>query len=346
MRLKAPDKKLDEFKLEGHPLDTISFEAFRKGNKISKEQAEKIFTVGKQISPFPKAFAKKIREVIDSSMTTDIVEFKTEEDSSKFIEYWTGMDMSDERMKYLPNIPGDLCISNTIPIEDIKIAYTKEYLDGVKEYCSVRIIYSGDKEHPECPILIIILSKDDPTYDDIIAVAGVQDEQITLCSWFGFYPKMTRPYNGPAEYLYMGINYDVIYTMLAVWYGIQLALTHPVVKEVFANPNEVKRDKYEYANYHASADKKSKMKYVKKHYVTKENSIDAVISKKLNELNKIPRERPFTRKTLLWRVIGHYRVYPDGRKLWIAPYWKGIMKDSPHKDIILEKENEREIVTE
>ena len=76
--------------------------------------------------------------------------------------------------------------------------------------------------------------------------------------------------------------------------------------------------------------KKKPLRYIKRHILNAE------------ELKKrIHGENNFQRHTLVWYVIGHWRKYADGRKIFIQPYWKGALRELKNGEI-----REREIVQE
>lgn len=104
-------------------------------------------------------------------------------------------------------------------------------------------------------------------------------------------------------------------TMRAVgdWYGIQLALLHPQIKDVFQNPKLTPVRK-------AKPGRKKKQRvarYVKTHYI-RSKDIDAAIH----------RAGTIERKTLCWYVIGHWRHYKNGSKRFIKGYWKGPLREA------------------
>jgi hypothetical protein len=37
-------------------------------------------------------------------------------------------------------------------------------------------------------------------------------------------------------------------------------------------------------------------------------------------------EKTYHRKCLVWHVIGHWRTYKNGTKIFIQPYWKGVLR--------------------
>ena len=101
------------------------------------------------------------------------------------------------------------------------------------------------------------------------------------------------------------------FTALTTWYGIQVALLNPYVKDVFRtetirktgfNPNGKKR--------------KSIVKYIRHHYLN-----PGALSPK-TETGQL------LRKTMAWYVCGHWRHYQDGKTIFIQPYWKGPLRET------------------
>lgn len=106
------------------------------------------------------------------------------------------------------------------------------------------------------------------------------------------------------------LSEDVLYS-LVVWYGIQVALLNPYVKNVFRtetirktgfNPNGKKR--------------KSIVKYIRHHYLN-----PGALSPKMETGQLL-------RKTMAWYVCGHWRHYQGGKTIFIQPYWKGPLRET------------------
>jgi len=103
--------------------------------------------------------------------------------------------------------------------------------------------------------------------------------------------------------------------LLETWYGIQIALLHPTVKEVFRNPRtailkDSKTDKKR---------KKNKVRYIKEHIINAEE-LDKLI---YGESDK----RTIKRHALVWYVIGHWRTLKNGNTIFVKPYWKGALRE-------------------
>lgn len=127
--------------------------------------------------------------------------------------------------------------------------------------------------------------------------------------------------------------FDIAYKMasscIVFFTTINLAMLHPVIKKAFNKTTtesrlvDNKKPKKKDKKY-----KKQKLVYIKCIKVTTED-INAEIEKS-----------PYTRHTLCWYVCGHWRTYKDGRKVFIKPYWKGVLRDSKEN---VEEPRERKI---
>lgn len=110
------------------------------------------------------------------------------------------------------------------------------------------------------------------------------------------------------EYYHSCYNFDGM--MLQVWYAIQLLLLHPQI----VKSDILKRDrkvKVSDSTLQVNKSRKRKACYVKRETVNTD----------------IFNSREFTRKTMCWYVIGHYRKHRDGR-VWVNGYWKGPLRDT------------------
>lgn len=111
------------------------------------------------------------------------------------------------------------------------------------------------------------------------------------------------------------------------WYGIQNALLNPVVKEQVKNrriesENSSDAKKYKYK-------KNNKVSYIKRI----PTGIDELLEGNL---------RKYERHTDKWGVLGHWRTYKNGKKVWIKPFEKGPKRKEKKEN----SNRERIIVTE
>jgi hypothetical protein len=120
---------------------------------------------------------------------------------------------------------------------------------------------------------------------------------------------------------------NMISEYLLTWYGIQLSLLHPELKEMFNHGRPF--------SIHGSFTKRGskRVKYIRKHIITVDNIEERV--RAAEEYAGI------TRHTDAWYVIGHWRTYKSGKKVFIKGYWKGPNRDQKETP---EELREREVV--
>ena len=109
---------------------------------------------------------------------------------------------------------------------------------------------------------------------------------------------------------YYHSHYNYVNIMLHSWYAIQLLLLHPQI----IKSDILKRDrkvKISDPVLHVSKSRKRKACYVKRETINTD----------------IFNSKEFTRKTMCWYVIGHYRKHGEGR-VWVNGYWKGPLRDT------------------
>lgn len=227
-------------------------------------------------------------------------------------------------------IPSDLLYLNTIPLMDCKIV-VDERADGgevttarVKIFEDYRTILAQCPKKSSCVIGVIDF---DATPGKVAIFIGTNHGENGL----GFLPMLALRQEGKfvdVSHRYLGIS-QTGFTILETWYGIQIALLHPVVRDVFRNPRTVveKIGTTKHKN-----PKKAKVTYVKEHVIN-EDELDRLtygVSSKSNTRK---------RHALIWYVIGHWRTYKNGKSVFVQPHWKGALRDTRLAD-----SREREIV--
>lgn len=102
------------------------------------------------------------------------------------------------------------------------------------------------------------------------------------------------------------------YEALQTWYFIQVCLTNPPIRERFAALSGIEaRPRKE-----ISKKKRSPVRYVRTHILDPE---------KLGIIKKSESGRTYS--CLAWYVVGHWREYKNGHRVFIKPYWKGTMRN-------------------
>lgn len=103
-----------------------------------------------------------------------------------------------------------------------------------------------------------------------------------------------------------------IFPLLGIWYAVQLALLHPQMRNIFANPIKAKV----YEREKVDGKRKRVVRYIKRHIIDPENVAHTM--------------REFHRHCLAWYVVGHWRHYKNGQAIFIKPFWKGQMRKAKH----------------
>lgn len=108
-----------------------------------------------------------------------------------------------------------------------------------------------------------------------------------------------------------GLGRMAFSVVMRLWYTAQVALLHPVIKEHVRVRDSVIKS----TNRHNKSKKKNHpVKYVKE-YIINDDTIKAICNYRKN-----------TRHAQCWYVIGHWRTYSSGKKIFIKPHWRGPLR--------------------
>lgn len=269
---------------------------------------------------------KKLWDLINKSKPTDII-VSDEETNMKMADIWCKKEKS--------GIPSDIFFMNTIPIMDMYIDI-KLALDIEKTLRFRIVIYPdyqnliSNNNNPDDPVTIgAIIAYFD--YGSIVSTIDILKGYDYLMSGLELgYKNLSETDRKQIEgHMSVAELQSVMCDILAAWYGIQISCLHPTVKEIFSKGRiSVLEDTITNKRNKTNKNKKkNKIKYVKRHYI----SIDD-INDKLNS--------SYNRKSLCWYVTGHWRTYKTGKKVFVKPYWKGILRESKNAEI-----REREVDT-
>ena len=258
---------------------------------------------------------------INISNTSDIV--RLDWDSDEIISsFW------DKYAGSFRRTPSDLFFAETIPIMDLEIEIDERNHFYDERNCFGRVttyrvtIFSDYKERIKASdfdhcVIVGAITQRLPIMNfymiiPIVLCKGV-DFILTSCSYGVYDPiQKTTPTMKYRETRDSLSSWTTEY--LQTWYGIQISLLHPDIKEVFSNPTK----EIVFSNKNSSYKKRKRItRYVKKHIINQEmldNTLSPKTSKKMN------------RKTLVWYVIGHWRHYKDGNRVFVKGYWKGALR--------------------
>ena len=233
------------------------------------------------------------------------------------------MDLWEGNVNGKISIPSDIFFAKTIPLKDCIITVDESDLENNIVTVNYRVIIFDDYESvvdglkgrkTEVGIVGAIVPifsgfNTSPIAFSIFVVPG--SNSITAKVVF-----LKKDFAEKAKTLNYQFYADYFISLMESWYGIQIALLHPAVKDVFKHP-KITKEVSEERNTSKSK-KHRKAKYIRKHYLTIE---------KLEEVSKSKEARKINRKCLSWYVIGHWRTYKNGKKVFVMPYWKGVLRD-------------------
>jgi len=227
-------------------------------------------------------------------------------------------------------IPSDLFFAGTVPLLDTEF----EEAGNRSPICAFRVVVfkdyreritiAGEDTVTVGAIIREFINNGAPTVQIVLPLSVVHGENIlrfTPLGWANL-PRMEQQSMGDSVAKKLG---DFFRSCLCLWYGTQLALLHPLLKEVFRNPQRTPMP----AEPTGSKKRKKKppLRYIKRH-VLNADKLEAAVKGHVEW------------KTLCWRVIGHWRTYKDGRKVFINGYWKGPLRETK----ALEEARLREVV--
>lgn len=288
-----------------------------------------------------KDLYEMVNKCIQESVPTDIVDCD-ETQLYKFARYWKDLGVaSDVASKHL--IPVDIVIDGTIPIMDLIIR--NKHCSSPKKPFDIRIVvFQQSLENCKKAIdhSMTILFGAVVMPDGMIIPLTIDTGEIALSISLAI--AFPIPYHKAKQFVHNTamIRYKkeliitLLSTVLPAWYGIELALLHPVTKQVFANPIKEKRDRKEQLKTTIINGVPKRVKYIKRHVITSENNIDTALDSAMETVchNLGTEKRKYERHSYLWRVIGHKRTLANGRVVWVKPFWKGPLKDFPNDGIV------------
>ena len=264
--------------------------------------------------------------MISSRKPQDVIRLSHEEDKQIMSLWKSGKSGNPHGI-----IPADIFFRGTIPLKDCRFEIDETDLPNgyIVRYRVVIFDYDEELNHADfdTPVLVgAVVASIGPghLFMPLTVVRGVD---YLLCSGIGFHgfpQKFKDDYgkNVSQQEVLSGFG-----ALLETWYGVQIALLHPTIKSVFRSsrlPDETRNT----GTYRPG---KRKVKYVKVHIINKDDLENFMYGGK----------KTINRHALVWYVIGHWRVYESGKKVFIKPYWKGALRDLKSAA----ETREREIIT-
>lgn len=217
-------------------------------------------------------------------------------------------------------IPTDLLFSKTIPIWDMIIRIDEQELGmGIAEarICIFKEVVEAMLAYQMAvPVVVGCISWKMP-------IMGMGNVLIPLFAEWGIDSFLTAPYaywDGDERFEQSFYdNVPVIRVMrylmdiMSTWYGIQIALLHPQIKNCIRRGG---KEKVKYSGKRKDGNVVRITEYIKRKYIGPE------------DFQKAAGDKKYTRHCLAWYVCGHWRAYKDGRKKFIQGYWKGLLREA------------------
>lgn len=240
-----------------------------------------------------------------------------------------------EKDKYIDNdkhirIPADIFWCGTIPVLDCIIEIDCRENENIKnDFSSFRVIINKNyneiiklgREQGEYSFEVgyFVCDFDDGTESKIINPIYISDyEDYLMCNISFGYININKERIDRLKNIPDRRAIEFLAFKLKIWYGVQIALLHPVIKNIFifsgVESNHIIKN-----NSKISKRKKRRVRYVKK-IIFNAKELNKILYKNDKSLKK-------ERKTLAWYVIGHWRTYKNGNKIFVKPYWKGPLKE-------------------
>lgn len=255
-----------------------------------------------------------VLQKIKKSHPSDHIYLGSKEDAF-LIDLWERQNLTEVE------IPSDLFFANTIPIEDVEVSINESDLpngrvinfrvvvfDDYQSFVRKAVTDESGTGYLVGAIVFKILDETDTCFVPILVSHGRDALKYT---GIGFFPGV-RVVNKDTLF---DDTKSLVIACMETWYGIQIALLHPAVKDVFQH---AKTDAVQVKPGKPRKDKRRKVKYIKKHVLT----IDT-----LESTSNSKEQRKINRKCLSWYVIGHWRKYKNGKTVFIMPYWKGVLRE-------------------
>ena len=258
---------------------------------------------------------------IGKSHPSDFIKL-TRESDRMLMGLWESMGKNkDESAEF--SIPSDLFFAETIPLLDVKVSIDETMCENgriinfrVVIYCDYteKIRKATDDDVVEVGAVIYEIGA--PTHAALVMpIKVVRGVDVLLSDDSGYRNMGTAVRTRFSEHVTQKVYGQMFLQSLETWYGIQIALLHPVIRDVVHKPRIASNN-----TRPQPSQQRRKVKYMKH---THEYTISA------DELDNAiyGGDKSFTRRALIWYVIGHWRTYSDGRKSFVKPYWKGALRE-------------------
>lgn len=217
----------------------------------------------------------------------------------------------DPDLTFNASAPSDLFFAGTIPIRDLDL--TIDLGENQKAYCRVVVNENYQEDLIDSDIAyvanLVLYDKKKKMIVPIAVFKGV--DFITMAEGVGYvnYPAVERV----TENITVKVLSDFTYEIMRIWYSIQIALLHPTIKDIILTGRRVKE---RIPKEEQDKSRKRIVRYVR-HRVINRKSLEEAVSVEPGN---------YSRHTLVWHVLGHWRICKSGKKVFVRPHWKGPLR--------------------
>jgi len=264
---------------------------------------------------------------VSKSFPSDNISLDAEADKA-ITELWANASYITSGVNYA--IPSDLIYSGTIPLLDCIIHFDERSVKNnanavadyrvviFKDYC--KSANNAPDDTPVCVGAVSLYLPGQSKSSEIISpIYAIKGESSLSFSTDRGYRHLSADDREEFTESFMKLLNSSVCSMLGTWYGIQIALLHPLVKNIFSKPGV---RQYRTPGSLENSKKRNKVKYIKTHVITA-SAVESVLYG--DEADRS--EKPLNRRKLLWYVIGHWRRYANGHCVFVRPYWKGALRE-------------------
>lgn len=240
----------------------------------------------------------------------------TKETADELFGLWAFSAYKDDVEKNKLFFPSDLFYADTIPLKHIVIdgAFIPPYETMSADY---RVLDKPEKVvYPHIDGELDIFMEMTIRFGRMVIkakISGTKTQNFALVFRHDIYVDGIKREVG-LDYIQAVNRY--IQAAGQIWYGVQIALLHPQIKEVFARSitttAKEKIPKSEWKNYGQKT-----YRYVRNHVIKTDDLLEVVYGKNKRE-----------RHALIWYVTGHWRYYKDGKVSFVQGYWKGALRET------------------
>jgi len=251
------------------------------------------------------------RDKVLDSIPGDLVVFRSDKERVELLDLFFPPDWKGQ------GTPIDILKEGTVPLTDVRIRFEEDdnlgdirvvifpdYQKRLEDDQNMAIvgaylIYPKDKKAAKRRVFMGLLEVMPDS--DFIVDSG-------LVGWIGQRPdayvkRLIAQIMNPLSF------HMLLAPFLLAWYSIQLTLLNPPTREVYIRVREQTTTSCK--TYYG---KRNKVKYVKKVILNPEDLLPKVDD---GTGTKRKMRCPY------WRVIGHWRQYKSGKRIFIKGYWKG-----------------------